>query len=96
MEMSVHQVDHEGVLGSSIDVPQAGPSSSVQERPYVLSGDFGPLLFWNKPDKTTKSLAYETTRSCGHPEKTPKKDSKGKVKSSKNAKKRRIENSDSG
>ena len=81
--------------GSSIDVPQAGPSSSVQERPYVLSGDFGPLLFWNKPDKTTKSLAYETTRSCGHPEKTPKKDSKGKVKSSKNAKKRRIENSDS-
>ena len=69
--------------------------SQNQLGPYVLRGDFGPFLIWNKPDKTTKSWAYETARSCGQPKKTPKKDSKGKVKSSKNAKKRKIESSDS-
>jgi hypothetical protein len=68
--------------------------SQNQVGPYVLSGDFGPFLIWNKPDKTTK-WAYETARSCAQPKKTPKKDSKGKVKSSKNAKKRKIESSDS-
>ena len=68
--------------------------SQNQVGPYVLSGDFGPFLIWNKPDKTTK-WAHETARSCAQPKKTPKKDSKGKVKSSKNAKKRKIESSDS-
>ena len=68
--------------------------SQNQAGPYVLSGDFGPFLIWNKPDKTTK-WAYEFARSCVQPKKTPKKDTKGKVKSSKNAKKRKIESSDS-
>ena len=68
--------------------------SQNQLGPYVLSGDFGPFLIWKKPDKTTK-WAYETARSCAQPKKTPKRDSKGKVKSSKNAKKRKIESSDS-
>ena len=69
-------------------------NSQNQLGPCVLSGDFGPFLIWNKP-KTTKSWAYETARSCAQPKKTPKKDTKGKVKSSKNAKKRKIESSDS-
>jgi hypothetical protein len=65
--------------------------SQNQVEPYVLSGNFGPFLIWNK----TKPWAYEAAHSCAQPKKTPKKDSKGKVKSSKKAKKRTIESSDS-
>ena len=76
--------------GPSIDVPQAGPSSSVQQSPET-DQIHDPEKERQKQQRQNQLRPYVLSGDFG----LPKKDLKGKVKSSMNAKKRRIESSDS-
>ena len=73
-----------------IDVPQAGPSSSVQQSPET-DQIHDPEKERQKQQRQNQLRPYVLSGDFG----LPKKDLKGKVKSSMNAKKRRIESSDS-
>ena len=75
---------------ASIDVPQAGPSSSVQQSPET-DQIHDPEKERQKNQSQNQLRPYILSGDFG----LPKKDLKGKVKSSKNAKKRKIESSDS-